>query len=426
MILENKMPLKSGSSKKTISRNIEKLINEGYKRDQAAAIAYKNAKDSESSRKIDLNGWIEIKNNPISKVGVFPYSGRQIRSDLEPDKIYKVYRSEKELSDPECIDSFKLIPWTDEHAMLGSEDDGLLPAEEKGVEGVIGEDVYFEDGYLKANIKVFSESLKNAMKYKKDLSVGYRCDYNQESGVYNGESYDFLQTNLRGNHVALVEEGRSGRDVSVLDRLTFTIDSKEFTPMNELNKEMDSDMEISTEDRLSKIEELLASLVSMQKKEDEQASDDDSEEVEDEEEVKEKEVEDEEEVKEKEVEVEDEEVKEKSSSMDAKVKSLEKKLKSFSQDAMKSFIKEVSKKEELAKQLSYHIGAFDHSEKTLSEVACYGVKKLGIKCDKGHEKAAISGFLARSSLDSSELKKMAFDSTQRTATSQLMKYIEGK
>lgn len=37
------MPLKKGKSKKTISQNIEELINAGHPRDQAVAIAMKKA-----------------------------------------------------------------------------------------------------------------------------------------------------------------------------------------------------------------------------------------------------------------------------------------------------------------------------------------------------------------------------------------------
>jgi len=37
------MPLQEGSSQETISENIRRLINEGYERDQAAAIAYSKA-----------------------------------------------------------------------------------------------------------------------------------------------------------------------------------------------------------------------------------------------------------------------------------------------------------------------------------------------------------------------------------------------
>ncbi len=45
------MPLKEGSSRATISANIRKLIKEGYKRDQAVAIAYAKAGLSQPTRK---------------------------------------------------------------------------------------------------------------------------------------------------------------------------------------------------------------------------------------------------------------------------------------------------------------------------------------------------------------------------------------
>jgi len=42
------VPLKRGSSRKTISENIAKLRREGYPADQAAAIAYRVARESRS------------------------------------------------------------------------------------------------------------------------------------------------------------------------------------------------------------------------------------------------------------------------------------------------------------------------------------------------------------------------------------------
>ena len=44
------MPLKRGSDQKTISQNIGPLISEGYKRDQAAAIAYDKANRSKKRK----------------------------------------------------------------------------------------------------------------------------------------------------------------------------------------------------------------------------------------------------------------------------------------------------------------------------------------------------------------------------------------
>ena len=45
------MPLQKGSSKKTLSENIAKLIKEGYPRDQAVAIAYSEQKKHKLKKK---------------------------------------------------------------------------------------------------------------------------------------------------------------------------------------------------------------------------------------------------------------------------------------------------------------------------------------------------------------------------------------
>src|SRR6201996_245647 len=196
----------------------------------------------DSARSQDANGWIEVKDNPISKVGVFPYLGRTIDASLDPDKTYFVLRPEEELSKPECVDSFKLIPWIDEHVMLGSPESGLTPAEQKGIEGVIGESVKFDksSGKLLANIKVFSENLDDLIgRGKRELSAGYRCRYEICSGVWNGQHYDAIQRDIRGNHLALVKEGRMGPDVAVLDHLNFTFDAKDAVMTPEEKKAMD-------------------------------------------------------------------------------------------------------------------------------------------------------------------------------------------
>ena len=89
---------------------------------------------AQDKREYDANNWFEVKDNPLSKEGVFHYRGAQIRlpdgtTAPDPDKSYGVYRSAEELSDPEAIASFRLVPWVDDHAMLGAEDMGMTPAE---------------------------------------------------------------------------------------------------------------------------------------------------------------------------------------------------------------------------------------------------------------------------------------------------------
>lgn len=172
--------------------------------------------DPSSKRIYDMNGWYTVEDNPISKVGVYPYYGRQMNiSGVEPNKIYWVLRPESSLSDPEFHESIKLLPWIDEHIMLGLEG---IPAEEKGVEGITGEKVYFKDDTVHINLKVFSEDLKQSIDAgKKELSLGYTARYQPQTGIFEGERYDFVQRELRGNHLALVKKGRMGSEVAVLD-----------------------------------------------------------------------------------------------------------------------------------------------------------------------------------------------------------------
>lgn len=193
----------------------------------AAAFAMDRA--AVSARIPDVNGWFEVRDNPLTKVGVFPYVGAQLPGAADPGKVYSVYRPEDELSDPEFLASLRLLPWVDEHEMLGDEALGMTPAERYGVHGVIGERVYYRDGVVYGNLKVWSQALAKAInERKKELSAGYRCEYDWTPGVYNGIPYDAVQRRLRGNHLALVREGRMGPDVAVLDHQKLTLDSLEF------------------------------------------------------------------------------------------------------------------------------------------------------------------------------------------------------
>lgn len=173
------------------------------------------------AKQVDYNDFWYIQHNPITKAGVFPYLGKQIDPSLEPDKVYMVLRPADEIE--KAKDTFKLIPLVDEHTMLGAE---FTPAEKKGVHGVLGEEITAKDGTVYADVKIFSEYLKDAIENgKKELSLGYFCKYDLTPGEYNGVHYDAVQRDLRGNHIALVDNGRMGHDVRVMDSLHFACDA---------------------------------------------------------------------------------------------------------------------------------------------------------------------------------------------------------
>lgn len=189
------------------------------------------------SKKVDINGFWEIKDNPLSKEGVFPYLGKQIdpsgkRFGLDPDRIYWVYRSAKELSNKDTLASFENKPFIDEHEMLG---EGCTPTDLKNIAGVI-HNIRFRKGMMIGDFTIYSDDIKREIvNGKKQLSLGYRSAFERKNGVFDGRAYDFIQVGMVGNHVALVGRGRCGSDVRIFDK-SIVCDSLEI-PQMLINKE---------------------------------------------------------------------------------------------------------------------------------------------------------------------------------------------
>lgn len=345
-----------------------------------------------TARKQDENGYIIIKDNPISRVGVFQYLGRDVGDD-DPNRVVNVYRPADALADPECIESFKLIPIVDDHDMLGPTQDGYLAPEKKGVHGTVGEAVDFRDGVLYANLKIFSETLANLIKKgKKDLSIGYRCAYEKASGVFAGQSYDYIQRSLRGNHLALVDQARC--DVAVLDH-KFAFDSLELDLTQKENEMNIEELKKAKEAADAKNVELQAALdaanaeTAKLKKAAQDAEEAEKKKKEEEEAAAAEDAD--EEGKEEKKEMED--MKKSMDSMAKDLKAAQDTIAAMQKDAVKTVMDSISKRDALAKDLAVHIGTFDHSSKTLDEVAKYGIEKLKITCEEGQERAALDGFL---------------------------------
>lgn len=196
-------------------------------------------KIAQDKKEVDINGYWLIKDNPITKIGVFPYLGRQISSELEPDKIYQVLRPKDELTKPETLKSLELIPLLNDHEMVGKD---FTPVEQKGSHGTTGQNVKVNGNLITNDLRFLTEEIKNEVESgKKDLSAGYRCRYELTSGEYEGQHYDAIQRDVIFNHIALVDEGRMGSEVRVMDSFTFDsikelLQTKETKMAEEQNK----------------------------------------------------------------------------------------------------------------------------------------------------------------------------------------------
>lgn len=166
--------------------------------------------DSKSNRYFDENGYLVIKDNKIAKAGVFEYLGREISDSLIETEIYKVYRPWEELE--KSAKDFEGMPLKYGH-------EWVEPSKRDIKIGAVSGEVKLEEPYLVADIKIYDKDAIEEITNKGivDLSPGYRAYYKQESGEYNGEKYEFKQEDIKYNHLAVVENGRSGKEVRIAD-----------------------------------------------------------------------------------------------------------------------------------------------------------------------------------------------------------------
>lgn len=186
-----------------------------------------------SNREKDANGFLHVKNCHCTKVQIAQYLGCEISKDLEADKVYNVYRPEEELKKADTIQSLNGVPLQLEH----HDDTAERPAQYTRI-GATGTDAVFEFPYLSNSLHFFNQKAIDLIESgeKCELSIGYDCEIHKESGEFEGVPYDFVQRNIKIQHVALVECGRAGTDVKVSDSKEIILNSEK-TEVKQMDKE---------------------------------------------------------------------------------------------------------------------------------------------------------------------------------------------
>lgn len=171
-----------------------------------------------SVRSIDESGHLRVARTVISKASVDPYFGREIpdfeKLGLEPGRIYHLLRDPSELE--KAADTFKGKQLLLKHTYV----DAKTPEKELTV-GAIGSDIEYLDGKLYADLTAWDDEAISLIESGKldELSSSYYYDPDMTAGEFEGKRYDGVIRNIHGNHVALVERGRIGRDAVISDSL---------------------------------------------------------------------------------------------------------------------------------------------------------------------------------------------------------------
>ena len=160
-------------------------------------------------------GFLVCRSVPLARVGWQEYLGSEISPkdyNIANTKM-RVYRSEKEVFNPVAMTSFEGKTVTDGHPS-----DWVVPDNESiyhrgHVQNIRRGDGEFKDCLMGDLIIKEANLINKVQNGLREISCGYYCIY-QPVG---NQKDTFIQTNIRGNHVAVVPDGRAGDWIAIRD-----------------------------------------------------------------------------------------------------------------------------------------------------------------------------------------------------------------
>lgn len=189
------------------------------------AIAYYGSRISPNQIET-AEGYLICRSVPIARTGDQQYTAREVMQDGDPGQMVIVHRRPEDVFAEETIASFEGKPVTDDHPPeyvqaenFASYARGHVQNVRQAGDNLVG-DVYITDAKLASDVK---------HRIKREISCGYQCDL-----VPDGAG-GYYQTNIRGNHVAVVLRGRAGHDVAIHDAANTAAEGRTNT-MNKFTK----------------------------------------------------------------------------------------------------------------------------------------------------------------------------------------------
>lgn len=164
-------------------------------------------------------GFLICHNVPIARTGYQDYLGSELppgiqeEYNLDPQKVYKIYRSADEVFSPATIASFEGKPFTDNHPTEMVTTQNVSMYSKGHIQNVRKGEGEFQN-MLIADVICTDESVTNEIKEKRKREVSCGYEYVVKKGPKG-----FEQTQIRGNHLALVENGRAGQKAAIQDEM---------------------------------------------------------------------------------------------------------------------------------------------------------------------------------------------------------------
>ena len=170
-------------------------------------IAFDNSVEIISKKKNE-NGYLVLK-CIFARTGIQERYGAEINPDFEATKLYREYRSPEEVFKPEVLEAFKNVVITNDHPqeLLTSQN-----TKYHAIGFVSSEVAIVDDTYLQCEITIYDDdAIDDIENGKSELSAGYLYSLLMVENM----DYDYIQTDIKPNHIAIVQAGRCGSACSL-------------------------------------------------------------------------------------------------------------------------------------------------------------------------------------------------------------------
>ena len=156
-------------------------------------------------------GYLICRGVPVARSGTQMYLPAELDLPPGPEPV-PVYRPEGEVFSPACMASFEGKPVTEDHPDLpegvSAENIRLY---QKGHAQNIRRGRGAQRNLLLADLVITDpETIRHIREGKREISCGYTYTLAEENGR-------FVQRDIRGNHIAVVDRGRAGARVRIND-----------------------------------------------------------------------------------------------------------------------------------------------------------------------------------------------------------------
>ena len=149
-----------------------------------------------------------------ARTGIQDYAGYELGRPDVP--LIRVYRPESSVFASDSLRSYAGKPATNDHPESPVTSDNW---KELAV-GAIGEEIMRDGEFVRVPLLLMDQSsISDVESGKRELSMGYEMNLDFTPGTtQDGENYDAVMTNLRMNHIAIVDRGRAGSKARIGDK----------------------------------------------------------------------------------------------------------------------------------------------------------------------------------------------------------------